>query len=120
MAHRFRMSAQWVKNERPRSCQHRLFISNREQGTDASAFTPFTCNLNSQLDKRLNHLGIVFGDLAKNAFKHKEILEIRLLRQKYLRVGYAKSLSGKDERGSDGDSKPIYLRSASEFAEIDA
>jgi hypothetical protein len=47
-----------------------LLISERKQRADASSLPAFACNLDGQLDQRLQNVGIVFGDLTKDALKH--------------------------------------------------
>src|SRR5882672_11719050 len=46
----FRVSRQWVKNQRTGACQHSISVTKSEEGANAPALPSFTGDLNGQFD----------------------------------------------------------------------
>src|SRR5215469_14056895 len=103
MARGLGMSQQRVPNKGLRSGKNFLFIAQREQRSNASAFTAFPRNFDRKFNQGFKHLGIVLGNLAKDTLKHFSLLA---------------SMLGLGVRGRDNSPASILIRQTANWLQI--
>lgn len=59
-----------IENQQTGTRQNILVRAEREHSADAPSFAAFARDLHGELNERLEDIRIVFGDLAKDGFKH--------------------------------------------------
>src|ERR1700694_3846280 len=95
------MPEQGIQNQRSGFGKNGPFVSKDKHRTDTSSLATFTRDLDRQLNKWIEDVGIVFRYLAENALKHSLALGSGKVQFKFIDVTPAPILTAL-ERSHDG------------------